>query len=162
MNADTKPVDTPASTQQPTTLFLSWSGLLRLLQGGFVTLDQLHDAVFYLGCSRANVFPPDNHDPLKYVARDDEDYAVLEVLHKQLQSALLAAEPDGRITWRSEDGHTSYRQLNELLAGRGLPPIEPDEVWTPDDEVNLPLTLQCIREKQLPYQAFTHPCDLRS
>jgi hypothetical protein len=138
------------SCMQP--LVLSWSGLLAQIYSGDVAIADLGNALFYFGCTRDHVFVngvggEDGEMQRAYA----ENPQRCNQIYRTLLDVILAAEADGRVVWRQLGQSNSYRQLNELLSSRGLPPVESASGYYLSDIHRI------VLERLLPYRVISIP-----
>ncbi len=55
----------------------------------------------------------------------EQGWVKARALHQHVVDAVLLAEKEGRIQWRTEGGVNSYEDLNVLLKAHKLPPVRP-------------------------------------
>ncbi len=93
-------------------LFVSLTGLLKWITRNPAEMHLLQNGLFYFGCAREAVF---DFDP----AMLDKHIWRIALVRR----ALLSAEAEGRVAWRTADGRCSFEQLNELLQHNNLQPL---------------------------------------
>jgi hypothetical protein len=124
-------------------LFCSFSGLLSLLSRGEVIESDLADGLFAFSCIRdyifsdeADIYEVENRrDYLDYLytCNDASEEEITEAREKYIsvcrslriiQAAVLCAEREGRVSWRTlGDGSMSYERINVLLLQNNLPQL---------------------------------------
>lgn len=105
-------------------LFVSFTALLIEMAGGRVTKDHLVDGLFSFGCVRKHALCPweDKTNEVEWIAERVGDQRAKEI-HSEVLEALLAAEKDGRTSYRTLNEQTSYEKLNRLLMANGYPEL---------------------------------------
>lgn len=106
-----------------TKLFISFAGTMSALESGRVNRDDLACGLFLFACTRDHAMTPDKN--CKYV----EDIVTERPdLHRELVDALIKAEQDGRVRWRTvEDGNASFAMVDELLSSNGYERLNGDD-----------------------------------
>ncbi len=99
-------------------LFISFSGVLKALRSGRVTAEDLEQGLFVFGRPRDHVFSPGSSgEYVEDVVRERPE------LHELLLEALIRAEADGRVRWRSRESNTTFELVDELLTANGYKPL---------------------------------------
>jgi hypothetical protein len=107
-------------TKSRISLFCSFTALLRLVSQNEVSSEELSDGLFAFACTRYHVFD----DPETEVSLFTEDKNEQERLLHKIRTAVLKAEDDNRVVWRTrEEGKMSYKKISELLNSQGLKPL---------------------------------------
>lgn len=91
-------------------LFISFTGTMYALQYGRVNRDDLNTGLFVFGCTRDHAMAPGSrgeHVENIIVMRPD--------LHGLLVAALLQAEVNERVHWRTGDQRSSFAMIDDLL-----------------------------------------------
>lgn len=100
-------------------LFISFTGTMYALRSGRVNGDDLSTGLFVFGCARDHAITPGAHG--EYV---EEVVIERPDLHEQLVAALVKAEAEGRVRWRSlEAGNASFELVSDLLTSNGYKPL---------------------------------------
>jgi len=113
--------DTPTQAK----LFISFSGLVRLLELGITTTTELRYGLFYFGSTRQRVVEDSVGELVSQFwgvnpeARERGSQIILDI-----RQEILLAEHEGRIRWRGHP-YAKYEVLNELLMTHGFPPVAP-------------------------------------
>ena len=130
------------------TLFVSFTGLLYALDRGEISQEQLDNGLFFLGCKREHALAPGatggefsevsymglTHDGLTRRGNDPHE------LHRQLVEALLKAETEGRVAWRSKAAEDrDILILQEFLNRHGVQ----ETFWA----LNYPTIREALEEK---------------
>lgn len=113
-------------------LFLSYSALLKGITNGSVIQADLDAGLFYFGCCREQVFAPWTDDA-----------------PKRVMTAVLKAEAEGRIVWRTRFGGNTYQQLGALLLRNGYDAIASHDVY------NYGIAAERVRQAGLALEAIT-------
>lgn len=96
-------------------LFVSFTGTMHKLSRGEVTASDLENGLFAFGCCREHALYPGVHG--EYVETVVGEYPRH---HAALFVALLDAEDDGRVVWRTgPEGNMSYGLVSGLLERNG-------------------------------------------
>lgn len=96
-------------------LFVSFTGLMYGIVAGEVSQTDLETGLFHFGCTREHAINPGAAgEHVETVVRKHPD------VHAMVVGAILLAEGEGRIAWRTrEDGSGRYELLLPLLAANG-------------------------------------------
>jgi hypothetical protein len=109
-------------------LAVSYTTTLYALRYGQVSEQDLQDALIYFGCIKEHALDPNKSDlasVFKKAPSGERDR-----VHEIIKRVILAAEAEGRITWRpNKDSHMNYDQLNDLLAAHGYPRLITSHEW---------------------------------
>ncbi|WP_150126572.1 hypothetical protein [Burkholderia cenocepacia] len=107
-------------------LLLSFTGTLRDVARGAISVEDLQTALFFFGCVREHAFSPGANgetDERKW-------FEGAEDAHKHLVPALEYAERNGRCRWHRPVSNlrlNRMEELNWLLMSSGYAPIAVDE-----------------------------------
>jgi hypothetical protein len=104
-------------------LFISFTGTMYALESGRINFDNLATGLFVFGCTRDHAITPgSNSEYVERIVIERADH------HKQLVEALLKAETEGRIRWRSlEAGTASFDLVDDLLTSNGYQPLKQED-----------------------------------
>jgi hypothetical protein len=96
-------------------LFVSFTSVLYALKNGRVTETDLQKGLFVFGCTRDHAINPGAQEEfVERVVKERPD------IHQMLVKALLRAEADGRVNWRSAtDNNVTYEMVDDLLVRNG-------------------------------------------
>lgn len=97
------------------TIFLGFFATLKGLDTGSVLGKELEGGIFFLDCTRDHVFK------VAPIASKELEQAVLVM--RELRSAILSAEKEGRAKWRQESGRSVHFSLSELLSANEMAPL---------------------------------------
>ena len=99
-------------------LFISFTGTIAALESGRVHVDSLDNGLFVFGCTREHAINPGS------LGEHVEDCVKKSPhLHTLLASALLNAEAQGRVRWRTLRQNMSFELVNDLLTAHGHAPL---------------------------------------
>ncbi len=106
-------------------LFISFTGTLLALQSGRVNASDLATGLFVFGCTRDHAMQPGAAG--EYV----EDIVTKRPdLHLLLVAALLEAEAEGRIRWRTIDDFSArFELVDDLLVSNGHKPLMSEQEY---------------------------------
>ena len=107
-------------------IFPSFTGLLQLLKYDRVTQDDLDNGIFCFGCVRDHCMHPEKQeDPhsneVNWLRLPP---AEANAIHRRLVDAVLKAEGEGRVAWRTGQGHMSYSLINQVIVPLGYAPLQ--------------------------------------
>ena len=131
--------------QKQRKLFVSFTSLLRELKQGTITQADLDSGLYYFGCIREHAVDPwqDDTNEVQWFFKGDMDRG--RQVHEQLKEAVLKAEQEGRIVFRSLEDYNTYEQLNALLVANGYEPLDSEMEFS----YNYPRVEELVQEKGL-------------
>lgn len=100
-------------------LFTSFTGTLRELKSGSITAADLAQGYFAFGCDRSHAIAPWKHstNEIEWFWRNDPDEG--RRVHAQLVSALMDAELQDRVVWRTDTTQSVWMFLRRYADGIG-------------------------------------------
>lgn len=99
-------------------LFLSFTRTLYLLAAKKITEDDLAEGLYLFGCTRDHAITPGgNGEKVEKIVVDRPD------LHLLLVDALLKAEQDNRVSWRTREGWVTFPMVDALLVQNEFKPL---------------------------------------
>jgi len=99
-------------------LFPSFTGLMYAIVNGQVNHIDLTNGLFVFGCTRGHaIIPGAAGEPVEDVVTKNQ------LVHEMVVNAVILAEAEGRIRWRTLELHTNFDMVNDLLEANGEPPL---------------------------------------
>ena len=123
-------------------LFISYTGLLGLVQRDVVKSRHLARGLFYFGATRAYLMGETVPEEVSWFY---QDAAQGRRAHARIQRAVARAERDGRVVWRPLGEPSSLAHLNALFRANRIPALELDRL----ESYSYPGVAQAVAEQGL-------------
>lgn len=134
------PIASVVSETSSIPLFCSFTACLRLVYNEEVSVHDLSSGLFAFACTRYHVFD-DKHTEVCWFTDDESEQ---ERLLEKVRTAVLQAENDNRVVWRTlKEDNMSYHKVSNLLESKGLYPLSACS----EDNYNYPTLKHLVEDR---------------